>query len=80
MFKAFVYRIDAVETADAVNFEVRIEFRFLNPASPSTNLLTFTAPWGSDWRLMAKSAIQDWATTALGETVDGVVFPDLTTI
>lgn len=80
MFKAFIYRIDSVETDDGTLFDVRIEFRFLNHTTPSTNLLTFTATWGSDWRLMAKAAIQNWATTALGETVDGVVFPDLTTV
>ena len=80
MQKAFILRVDNVETDDVVTFSVRIEVRFLNGTSPSTNLLTFSAQWGADWRLMAKGAIQEWAINTIGELVDGVVFPDLTTV
>jgi hypothetical protein len=79
MAKAFVSRVLQVnKTADTSAFDVMLEVTLLGATDTAVNL-TFAAPWGSDWRLMARQAISAWATTNYDEPVDGVVFPDLTT-
>ena len=79
MAKAFVSRVLQVnKSAEADQFDVMLEVTLLGTTDTAVNL-TFTAPWGSDWRLMARQAIIDWATTNYSEAVSGVVFPDLTT-
>lgn len=79
MAKAFVSRVLQVNrSAQDGDFDVMIETTLLGNSDTAVNL-TFTAPWGSDWRLMARQAIADWAATNYPEPVDGIVFPDLTT-
>lgn len=79
MAKAFISRVLQVnKSAEADQFDVMIEVTLLGSVDTAVNL-TFTAPWGSDWRLMARQAIVNWATDNYSEPVDGVVFPDLTT-
>jgi hypothetical protein len=76
-FKCFINEIvDVSREAGTDTFTVTIGFIFLSN-SPSHNEISFSAPWGSDWRLMARSAITAWILENLGEAVDGVVFPDL---
>lgn len=79
MAKAFVSRVLQVnKSAEADQFDVMIEVTLLGTVDTAVNL-TFTAPWGSDWRLMARQAIISWAVDNYSEAVDGIVFPDLTT-
>lgn len=79
MAKAFVSRVLQVNRAQLENnFDVMLEVTALGTTDTAVNL-TFTAPWGSDWRLMARQAIIAWAQTNYTDAIDGVVFPDLTT-
>lgn len=79
MAKAFICRVLQVnQAAQTGNFDVMIEVTLLGAVDTAVNL-TFTAPWGSDWRMMARQAIFDWAVINYSEVVDGIVFPDLTT-
>lgn len=79
MAKAFVSRVLQVNRAAQDGyFDVMLEVTLLGNTDTAVNL-TFTAPWGSDWRLMARQAIADWATSNYPEIIDGIVFPDLTT-
>ncbi len=80
MAKAFVSRVLQVnkDGAPAGSFSVSVEVTLLGDVDTAVNL-TFVAPWGSDWRMMARQAIQEWAQGNYGEPIDGVVFPDLTT-
>lgn len=79
MAKAFVSRVLQVNRAPQDGyFDAMLEVTLLGSTDTAVNL-TFTAPWGSDWRLMARQAITDWAVNNYTEAVDGVVFPDLTT-
>lgn len=79
MAKAFISRVLQVNRSAAEgSFDVMVEVTLLGDTDTAVNL-TFTAPWGSDWRMMARQAIADWATTNYPEVIDGVVFPDLTT-
>ena len=79
MAKAFVSRVLQVNRATTADqFDVMLEVTLLGGTDTAVNL-TFTAPWGSDWRLMARSAIIGWAADNYPDGIDGVVFPDLTT-
>ena len=79
MAKAFVSRLLQVNRdIDEGNFVVMVEVTLLGTTDTAVNL-SFVAPWGSDWRLMARQAISEWASQNYPESVDGVVFPDLTT-
>ena len=79
MAKAFVSRVLQVNKSTEVDqFDVMMEVTLLGDIDTAVNL-TFTAPWGSDWRLMARQAIVNWAVDNYSESVDGIVFPDLTT-
>lgn len=79
MAKAFICRVLQVnKVTGGSNFDIMIEVTLLGAVDTSINL-TFSAPWGSDWRMMARQAIIDWAVNNYSESVDGVVFPDLTT-
>lgn len=79
MAKAFVSRVLQVnKAAEDGQFDVMMEVTLLGTVDTAVNL-TFTAPWGSDWRLMARQAIMNWGNDNYAEPIDGVVFPDLTT-
>lgn len=79
MAKAFVSRVLQVnKSAEDSNFDVMLEVTLLGTVDTAVNL-TFTAPWGSDWRLMARQAIINWGNDNYPEPIDGIVFPDLTT-
>ena len=79
MAKAFVSRVLQVNrSAQENHYDLSIEVTLLGNTDTGVNL-EFTAPWGSDWRMMARQAISEWAVTNYPDAVDGVVFPDLTT-
>ena len=79
MAKAFVSRVIQINRDNCPDgsFNVSIEVVLLGDVDTTVNL-SFTGSWGNDWRMMARGAINDWA-AGNGHTIDGVVFPDLTT-
>ena len=81
MARAFIKNIQNViptETPDTYMY-------FIEIAVYGTDLVTgaviqFEAPWGADWRNMARSAILAWAAdpaSNVNQSIDGVVFNDL---
>lgn len=83
MAKAFISRVQQVNRgANENEFILQIEVSVMGSFDTGVNL-QFTAPWGADWRLMARTAINNWnvdsANGGTGEVIDGVVFPDMTT-
>jgi hypothetical protein len=79
--KAFVSRVLQINRGAAENeFNVSIEVTIMGVTQDTGVNLSFTAQWGSDWRMMARQAIIEWnANNGTGDVVDGVVFPDMTT-
>jgi hypothetical protein len=66
-------------TPSPSGFQIEVEFMLMQE-SPVWAVLTFESAWGSDWRLACREAITEYALDVLGEEVDGVVMPDLTTV
>ena len=73
MDKAFVTKIIDINQSGA-DFQIQLEVQKMGD-TPETVTLYVTAPWGSDWRYSARQAV-----IAQFPSVDGVVFPDLTTM
>ena len=79
MAKAFVSRVLQVnKSLTEGQYDLSIEVTLLGEVDTAVNL-GFTAPWGADWRMMARQAVIEWAVGNYGEPIDGVVFPDMTT-
>lgn len=73
MAKAFITRVIDINLIDA-NYSIQLEVQKVTEV-PDTQTLYVTAPWGSDWRYHARQAV-----ISQFPDVDGVVFPDLTTL
>lgn len=73
MDKAFITRVIDINVVDG-DYSIQLEVQKVGSA-PDTKTIYVTAPWGSDWRYHARQ-------TVIGQypDVDGVVFPDLTTL
>jgi hypothetical protein len=73
--RAFVLHTTSVENLGNDVYRVEVEIMLMD-TSNSRGFVQFEAQWGADWRFIAKSAVVQWCLEHLGETVDGVVFPD----
>lgn len=73
MDKAFVTKILDINLVNG-EYQIQVEVQKIGEV-PETANLHVTAPWGSDWRYSARQAV-----IAHFSGVDGVVFPDLTTM
>lgn len=73
MAKAFITRIIDINLVGE-NYSIQLEVQKV-ATTPDTQTLYVNAPWGSDWRYHARQAV-----IAQFPDVDGVVFPDLTTL
>lgn len=80
--KVFISEINTVVPVGDNDFDVAVAFFIPSDDGTGSNQYTmhFIAPWGSDWRLQCRNAIKDWVGSSLQYEVDGVVFPDLSTI
>jgi hypothetical protein len=73
--RAFIINTSAVENLGNDIYRVEVEIMLMDAAN-SRAFVQFEASWGADWRFIAKQAVVQWCLDHLGETVDGVVFPD----
>ena len=81
MAKAFIKNIQSVlPTEVADSFMYQLEIAVYGQDINTGAVVQFVAPWGADWRNMAREAIVAWGAdpaSNLPEPITGVVFQDL---